>query len=299
MTTGLPNLPALRAFEAVVRHRGLAGAAKELSVTPSAISHRLKQLEHELQAPLFTHEGRHLALTAMGSRLVTPIAESLEIINRAVSEVRQISGTQPLRISMLHNIAVNWFLPRLPDFKAQHPDIEVRLELTADFLEFTPDSIDLSVRYSPSPWPGLYSRLLLEDRLTPLCSPEFLDRYGQQSFASQIHDMPLISSSTRRSDDWHLWFRRMGINRVTSRHRDIVVDSTHLAMQAAANSLGLTIAGLNLAQPMINRGALVTPFEETVAESGKYYIVHPEDWTDRPGIREMREWLIAQSAICV
>ena len=73
------------------------------------------------------------------------------------------------------------------------------------------------------------------------------------------------------------------------------MDSTHLSMQAAANGLGVAIAGLALANPMISRNALVAPYTETVAERGTYYIVCPEDWRHREKIKRMRNWLMSQT----
>lgn len=290
----IPNLAALRAFEAVVRHEGLTGAADELSVTPSAISHRLRQLENDVGLKLFTLNGRRLALTAAGEELVFPLSDAFEKIRRAVSDTHRLDANRPLVITMLHNIAVNWFLPRLPQFTEQHADIEVRLFLTAEFIDFSHETADMAIRYSTSPWPDLHCETLLEDLLTPLCSPEFLKANGPLTSPAQLADLPLIASSTRLTDDWGIWFRMTGHDLSLPHRRRIVVDSTHLAMQAAANGLGVAIAGLALANPMISRRALIAPYAETVAERGSYYIVCPEDWRHREKIKKMRNWLMSQ-----
>lgn len=289
--TNAPNLAALRAFEAVVRHQGLSGAARELSVTPSAISHRLRQLEVELGIELFRMNGRRLSLTPAGEKLVDPLSEGFDTILRAVARARKVDSDRPLVISMLHNIAVNWFLPRLPQFIALHPEIDVQLLLTAEFLDFSQDTADMAIRYCPTPWPDVYSELLLEDQLTPLCSPDLLERHGPFTSPAILADLPLITSSTRLTDDWRMWFRKIGMDNMRPQRRSVVVDSTHLAMQAAANGLGVAIAGLSLAEPMLSRRTLVAPFTETVAERGKYYIVCPKDMYNRDKIRQMRRWL--------
>jgi LysR family glycine cleavage system transcriptional activator len=291
----IPNLAALRAFEAVVRHKGLTGAADELSVTPSAISHRLRQLETDVGIKLFTLNGRRLALTTAGEELVFPLSDAFEKIRRAVADTRRLDANRPLMITMLHNIAVNWFLPRLPEFSKLHPDIEVRLFLTAEFIDFSLESADMAIRYSTSPWPDLHCETLLEDRLTPLCSPEFLNQHGPLTSPDDLKSLPLIASSTRLTDDWGSWFRMTGHAPSTSNRQRVIVDSTHLSMQAAANGLGVAIAGLALANPMISRNALVAPYTESVAERGTYYIVCPEDWRHQKKIKRMRNWLMSQT----
>lgn len=291
------NITLLQAFEAVVRRGSVAGAASELMVTSSAISHRLRKLEGELGLKLLTRDGRRLVPTSTGSRLAAPLIEGFGQISRAVAGIEHVEDRQPLAISMLHNVAVNWLLPRLEDFNAQHPGIEVKLVLTAEYLDFSPDTIDMAIRYSTGHWPNLYSVLLMSDRLTPVCSPEFLERHGPFTSASSLLDFPLITSSTRASDEWSEWLRHMKVDASSGRVHRIVLDSTHLALQAAANGLGFSIAGVKLSQPMLQRGALVSPFAESIPERGSYYIVCPRSHRNRDKIRQMRTWLISQSEL--
>lgn len=295
MATKFPNLMALRAFDAVVRHKGIAGAAQELSVTPSAISHRLRQIEAELGLKLFRREGRRLALTKAGERLAAPLSDGLEIISQAISDNRNIERDRPLTISMLQNIAVNWFLPRLSRFTAKNPDIEVRLLLTAEYVDFHPETADMAIRYSTGPWPDLHSDLLLADRLTPLCSPSFLAENGPFRHPRRLRDFPLITSNTRTTDDWSLWFRSVGVETSLSQLHMIELDSTHLSMQAAANGLGFAIAGLHLAEPMLSRGVLIAPINQSVVERSRYYCVCPVDWRNRDKIKRMRNWLLTEA----
>lgn len=289
------NINLLQAFEAVVRRGSVAGAASELMVTSSAISHRIRKLEAELGVKLLTRDGRRVVPTSTGSRLATPLTEAFGKIARSVTELEHVNDRQPLTISMLHNVAVNWFLPRLENFNAQHPDIEVRLVLTAEYLDFAPDTIDMALRYSTGHWPDLYSVLLMSDRLTPVCSPEFLDKHGPFETAADILKFPLITSSTRASDEWNEWLKHTNVDGSEERSVRIVLDSTHLALQAAANGLGFSIAGVKLSEPMLERGALVAPFRESIPERGSYYIVCPKSHRNRDKIRQMRAWLVSQS----
>lgn len=285
----------LQAFEAVVRRGSVSGAAAELSITSSAISHRLKRLEAEVGRSLLERRGRRLVPTAAGERLAGPLNEAFTKIADALTGTRDEEDRQPLTISMLHNLAVNWFLPRLPDFQERHPAIEVRLVLTAEYLAFAPDTVDMAIRYSPGHWPGLYSEELIADSLTPVCSPDFLEAHGPFENPAQILDFALITSSTRASDDWIAWLRHMGLEGRPGGARRIMLDSTHLALNAAANGLGFSIAGRILTQPMLQRGALVAPFADSIPEKGKYYVVCPRSHRNRERIRQMRTWLVAQT----
>lgn len=290
MLNRLPSLNALRAFEAAMRCQGLAGAATELAVTASAISHQIKQLEQELGLKLVQREGRRLTLTPAGERLVPGLREAFARIGASVREVQQQEASAPLTVNMFQTFAVNWFLPRLDRFHARHPGIELQLVLATPFVDFARDRVDLAVRLTTECGADHHCQELFRDELTPVCSPAYLERYGPFHSPADLLGQRLLISDSRPADAWRAWFASIGIAAGPLAHA-MHLETSHLALQAAANGIGFAICGRRLMQSMMRRGAIVAPFRESVPEHGAFCTVCPEAWASRPKIRLMRQWL--------
>lgn len=290
MLRRLPSLGALRAFEAAMRCQGLSGAAGELAVTPSAISHQIKQLEQELGLKLVRRDGRRLALTEAGERLLPGLQEAFERIGTSVADLQEHASNAPLTISMLQNFAVNWFLPRLDRFHARHPEIEVRLSLDTHYVDFAREEVDMAVRMATECGPGLHGRMLFQDRLTPVCSPAYLTQHGPFASPRDLLGHQLLVSDSRPVDAWTAWFAEAGVAAEPAANA-LHLETSHLTLQAAANGIGFAICGRRLMQPMIERGAIVAPFAQTIPEHGTFFTVCPAAWANRGKIRLMRAWL--------
>ncbi len=285
-----PHLNALRAFEAVFRCGGIAQAANELSVTPSAISHQLRQLEADMKVKLVQREGRRVVLSEAGHRLFPSLKEAFRILNACVVEVYEQDTSAPLRVSMLQNFGVNWFFPRLERFQDKHPEIEVEVSFDAHYVDFGRDNVDIAIRHSACSWPDLHCETLFQDSLIATCSQSYLSRHGTFSDPEELLDHTLFVSDGRPADAWNEWFASRNIE-CQGKFRAIHVSTSHLAMQGAANGVGVAIAGRHLMHEMLQRGALVRIFPYSVPEHGSFYVVCPKDWANRPKIRRFRHWL--------
>src|SRR5690606_13378489 len=151
----LPSLETLRVFEAAARLSSFKDAADELSVTASAVSHRITALEEELGTPLFLRHTRRIELTPEGERLALGMRRALVEIRRAVTSVDRRDGPR-LRITAIPSHVTRWLAPRLHRFKSLHPDIE--LDVTADLAVFdlTQRSFDVALRFGGGVYPGLH-----------------------------------------------------------------------------------------------------------------------------------------------
>src|SRR5262245_38420482 len=124
----LPPLTALRAFCAAGDHLSFQAAARELSVTPSAISHQIRQLEEWLETPLFQRMARRIALTPAGQRFHCEVSASFDGIGMAAARLRARTKRTKLRISALPLITNVWLIPRLGAFEEKHPGITLSIE---------------------------------------------------------------------------------------------------------------------------------------------------------------------------
>lgn len=180
--THLPRTPlsatvltALRAFEAAARLRSFKAAADELSVTATAISHRIRALERHLDKRLFVRQVRAVSLSPDGERLYAATREGLDIIASAIDTLR--TPTDPVvTLSVTPAFASQWLLPRLQHFQAAHPDIDLHIHASNLPADLDAGMADLAVRYGTGPYPGHEHHCLLADRFAPVASPALLER---------------------------------------------------------------------------------------------------------------------------
>ncbi|MBE01747.1 LysR family transcriptional regulator [Marinobacter lutaoensis] len=214
----LPPLRALPVFEAVARLNSFSLAAEELSVSQSAVSHQIKQLETYLGEKLFWRQGRTLTLTDEGRQYLDAVGSALLQIERA-SE--QLLGREEarLRLSVFSSFAVRWLVPRLPELQRLHPQVELSLEMSTENPVLSDRVADCFItihRNSPA-----YSyELLYVERLFPVCSQDYWQRMCRELGRAEGEDgaltpadvarFPLLSTHSifeRAAGDWQAWFQ--------------------------------------------------------------------------------------------
>ena len=203
----LPPLGALRAFEAAARRLSFKGAAEELGLTPTAISHHVRLLEEHCGTMLFRRRPRPLALTPAGERLLPGLRHGFDTFVAALSSLDRTGNDAPLRITSTNAFASRWLVPRLGGWRANHPDVPLSVIGTDRIVD--PADVDLAIRYARSPPPHA-ERELFRDRHYPVCSPSLVA--GREPIASpaDLGRYPLIQydwfASDRLSPNWKLWF---------------------------------------------------------------------------------------------
>jgi LysR family glycine cleavage system transcriptional activator len=172
----LPSLNGLCAFEAAARHLSFAGAAAELGVTRTAVSHQIRRLEEQLDVRLFVRLTASLALSKAGEAYLPDVRAAFDRL-RVASRRLQVRPRQGrvLTVSTTPTLAAKWLVPRLPAFNAAFPDIEVRIGATMRLVDFAREPVDVAIRYGCGDWPGLRSdRLAMTDAFFPVCSPTLM-----------------------------------------------------------------------------------------------------------------------------
>lgn len=289
MSVRLPPLPALRAFESAARHGNFSRAAEELHLTHSAISHQMKSLERTLGVALFRRGRRGVSLTQQGAAFAVVMHDALDRIARGVAALR---GPRAVTISVLPAFATHWLIPRLADFQARHPEIDVNIRANQQLVDFTQDDVDLAVRYGPGTWPGLTATRLLGERVFAVCSPDFAAARRPRNLA-ELAAATLLHSPT---EPWEPWFRALGANPPT-RRRGPSFSETGLVLRAAIDGLGIALTRSVLVQPELEAGRLVRVLPHSVPAAFAYYLVRPENAEINANLAALCEWLQEQAAM--
>lgn len=292
MTTRLPSLNGLRAFEAAARHLSFTQAATELNVTQTAISHQIRRLEEELGITLFVRQNRTLALTPAARDYLPGIRAAFQDLRQATERLLRKDNERVLTVSTLASFAAKWLLPRLASFQEAHPGIDVRITTSTELVNFQKDNVDAAIRYGRGQWPGLHAVWLLADELFPVCSPALLKGERPLKRPEDLAHHTLLYTSLT-SEDWRLWLTAAGLPIETIAHRGLTFDMSFMTIQAAIDGLGVAIGQTSYVQDDIEKGRLVVPFDMAMPADAGFYLVSPEATANAPNLAAFRKWLVA------
>lgn len=288
----LPSLNALRAFAAAGRHHNLGDAAKELFVTPSALSHQIRSLEEQLGTKLFVRSRSGLTLTPAGQSLLPAISSAFEQITAAIDDITAQPRSNALTVSMLSTFAMRWFIPRLFRFQRMHPDIEVRISTSIELVDFARDDIDCAIRSGQGSWPGTRAIRLFAEHFTPVCSPSLATDTAPLKSLEDLAAHTLLHAKLR-PDDWRIWLKAARLEALVPAHEQ-TFETRNFAIAAAIRGLGVAIIDPLLVEEELRDGRLIQPFPQTLATESAYYFVWPEQGEENPQITAFRQWLVGE-----
>jgi len=285
-------LPALRVFEAAGRTCSFVEAAKELDLSPSAVSHAIRKLEGATGISLFVRNTRHTALTPDGAMLLDHVQRGFEEMSRGIA-IATNEPALPLRLHTAPTFASQWLVPRLAGFLRDHPGIDLRISASTDYAVFDNDDFDLDIVYG-EPRPSSHEKTPLRiEELTPLCSPDVAQHLRS---AQDLYSQFLIQSDGQ-SVQWKGWFAANGMQPPPS--YGLAFDRSSMGIAAAAGGLGVILESDLLAEQELASGRLVRPLRE-VSHSVRYvghYLVHPRRSRQPQAVTQFKQWLFKELAV--
>ena len=293
MTTRLPSLNGLRAFEAAARHLSFTNAATELNVTQTAISHQIRRLEEELGVRLFVRQNRALALTPEATEYLPGVRTAFNDLRFATDRLLRKDNENVLTVSTLASLAAKWLLPRLPAFQEAQPGIDVRITTSTALVDFKSSGVDAAIRYGRGHWPGLRADWLMADELFPVCSPALITGSKPLRCPEDLAQQTLLHTSAGYNDDWRLWLTAAGLPANISKHPGLTFDLILVTVQAAIDGLGVAMGRTSYVEADIAKGRLVVPFKIALPADAGFYLVSPEARADSPKLSAFRHWLVA------
>lgn len=296
-------LNALRAFEASARHHSFSAAAAELNVTPAAVGQLVRSMEEWLGAPLFhraTGGRTRLIPTESAERALSDIRAGFDRLNVGLSRLREGSTTGVLTVTMSPALAAKWFLPRIENFRAFCPEIDVRLDTSVKLIDFKAQKIDVGVRYGRGAWPGLVAEKLMDEQIYPVCSPNWLAKSGPLAVPNDlagkalIHDLSVDTHIGFAS--WNDWLLRAGATKVKS-SRGMQINNSAAVLQAAIDGHGVALARSVMAHDDVIAGRLVQLFPKVrLASKLAYYVVYPVENASLSKLQVFRDWLMQETS---
>jgi LysR family glycine cleavage system transcriptional activator len=282
-------------------------------VSAAAISHQIKSLEDYLGVRLFERRNRGLKLTDTARVALARVSEGFQSLAEGAQLMRAKDGAITLSLSAAPAFAAKWLVPRLNHFVGLNPGIDVRLsatiqtvddlragtETTLESAVIEPGESDVAIRFGSGNYPGFRVEKLLEAALTPVCSPQLMaGAHSLQAPAALRHHTLLHDDTVEALDgqpDWAMWLKRAGVSDVNPARGPHFTHGA-LALEAAADGLGVALAIDVIAAGDIAAGRLVQPFELKIPLPSAYYVVSPEAHADQPHVAAFRDWLLEEAS---
>jgi LysR family transcriptional regulator, glycine cleavage system transcriptional activator len=293
------GLGALWTFATAARHLSFANAAKELDVTPAAVSSQIRAFEERLGTRLFFRTSRSMRLTHAGEELLSSTAGALRIIDEALRRAANATRRETLTVSTGSSFAGKWLVPRLPHFRRQFPEIEMRIDISDTLADFNREEIDVGIRFGRGVYAGLRSdRLFIED-VFPICSPMLLEGPIPLREPNDLEHFTLIHLDGYFQDDiwpdWRMWLMAARADKPDPQ-RGLHFSQSILVLQAAIDGQGVALGNTSLVGDDLVAGRLVRPFDLSlrIPSEFAYYLVAPRSKADKPIIKAFREWVLGE-----
>jgi LysR family transcriptional regulator, glycine cleavage system transcriptional activator len=292
-------LNALRTFEAAARHLSFNAAARQLFVTPAAVSHQVKQLEAYLGVTLFVRNHRSVELTPEGEALAATLGDLFGRLYLALDRTMS-SGVADLRVTTMESFAAKWLTPRLHRFHRAWPDIRVRIDTGNEHADFARGGIDVGIRYGPGGYKGMHVESLMTAQVFPVCSPSLLagaspplTHPGDLRHYTLLHDESAMGRSG--VPDWADWLQAEDVSGVDA-SRGPIFASIYLAQEAAVAGHGVALGIAPLVEEDLRCGRLVKLFDRVLDNTYAFWLIRRKETESRAEVEAFCRWLRDEAA---
>lgn len=282
------HLNGLRALESCGRLGSLKAAASELGVTVGAVSQQIIRAEEQLGRQVFERSARGLVPTRFGREFLARLTTGFTALDQAVASAAR-HPDDVLTISVAPVLASKWLVPRLSDFMAKHPGIQVRLDATVQLIDPATSDIDIAIRVGPGGWPGVTAEPLLEQEIFPVCVPALAE---QLRHPSDLAGVPIVADFNSTLP-WQLWLDEFGLSEGDLTFGNTYADAA-LAQDAAIAGQGVMLSWQTLAEYPLRIGALVAPFRHRAPTGMHYWAVTAASRNEDPKVRSFKSWIKTQ-----
>ena len=297
MNYQLPPLNWLRAFEAAARYNNFTTAAKELNLTPAAVSHQVRSLEEHLGIALFERLARSLRLTDKGRAYLPSVRHAFEDLSASTIGLFGAKGKQTINIRCTAAFSVLWLAPRLSDFLNKFPNIDVRLD-TAIWTEALEQSdIDIDIRFGAGLWTGFNAQKLLHQPSVIVATEQTAKLLNSpipenKHLLSAVRCSQIVGCEGRWEKILEKQFKGSGLK------VSLTVDTSLIALQLASSGGSLALVQKSYAQPYLNDGRLVKVIDEEFIFDESHYVLIPDhEGRAKPESLLFRNWLVAQAEL--
>ena len=280
-----PSLTGLKAFEAAARNRGYAPAGRELNVSHAAIVQQVKNLENHLDTKLIVRAGRGMELTDSGRLLFDHLTRGFGTIARGLEQLDHAQSNRAVNITMTPAFASNWFIPRMEQFRTDHPDIGLSMNLTTDLVDVASGDCDLAIRFGLGDWKGLDSEPLVPTNYVLVGAASLVGK-SWSGKPEDLASLPWIEEAGSREAS--IWLERLGVEAPSP--EQITGMPGSVLMKPLLDGVGVAVTARALIQKHLDSGELVMLLEGDPDAPTAYHMVWRKG-IQRPALKSVISWL--------
>jgi LysR family glycine cleavage system transcriptional activator len=288
----LPSLNALRVFEVVARHRNFTRAAAELSISQSAVSHQIRNLERSLDVVLLTRHAHEASLTSDGDILFRNLSDAFAMMTRSVADVRASAASASIGVSLRSQFAARWLAPRMAALWNRHPGLNIRFLHSNKPADFSDPHTHVSIEWRHESDVPADGTLIKPVNLTPACSPHLITETTPLRVPSDLARHTLVHEADEAS--WREWLLLAGTPELSTA-RMVYYEDSNVRHIATVEGEGFSLVCPSLVRDDLDAGRLVCPFDIHL-KTYAYYLVIPAARRENPTVRRFASWLLAAAA---
>lgn len=295
MQNRLP-LNSLNSFAHAAEHLSFHKAAEALYVTPSAVSHQIRNLEKILGYKLFDRSDKIVKLTLQGEKLFADIRAPIKQLQEAGWKAKRGLKDNTLALSVAPIFATGWLLPRLNDFYSSHPEINLSVIATTALVDFESDPFDAAIRMGKGNWDKTTTVRLFNKEIVAVCHPSFLAANSGSFAASQLSKLPVIQNSAMPGL-WKEWSDSAGIEAPVESNIKFQAQGSSQVVEALQSGESIGLIDRNFIQNDIESGRLAIACEHVLYGTDGYFLTTPESSEQLISFKRFKKWIFKQLAI--
>ena len=289
MTKRLPPLQSLLAFEAAARLGGITRAAEELSLTQSAITHQIQNLEEWVGQPLFNRVGRGVKLSAAGELFSKTVDATLQTLLDGRKRIEPYRNQDSVLLACPADFAAGWVLPRLPALRAMHPTLDVWLITRDELRDIDRIDVDLIISTQDLSNDTMVSVEWLADEAVAVCSPTIAQQLQELPLKQALAVQPLIIDEY--AAHWAPWIDDLELQVL----RSVTLEDTALRVQAAEHGLGIAMVPRSVADHSLTEGRVRVLPQFSAVELPSRWLSKSRLAPRTPAADVVFDWLCAQA----
>lgn len=281
----MPSMGALKAFAVVAETLSFSAAGRALNVTHAAVSQQVRSLESHLGMTLVVRQGRGLELTPEGEELAKGLARGFAEIQDCVTNLSRLGSSRALQVSPTPTFAAHWLMARIPDFKQQHPDVELVVNPTAQVVQLEPGGVDVAIRFGDGNWPGVESELLMPTNYVVVGCTSLVGEDTHYE-PEDLQDLPWLQEVG--TNELALWMERQGIK--PRNNLNVTHMPGYMVMDSLRRGMGITAMGELFVDAEIKAGTMRILFKDLRDKASGYHLV-TRPGVQRPPLRTFCNWI--------
>lgn len=238
---------------------------------------------------LFERVRQRVVITQAGAAYLADVQKMLAGLAEATRQAMAAGGDHLLNLGVLPSFASIWRVPRVPRFRARHPNISINFISRNLPFDFKESALDAAIHYGEPTWACASINFLMHEDKVAVCGPAFRREHALRDSASLAGAPPLQLRSLPSA--WSDWFIQMGVPMQEDMIRGLRFDGFSTIVEAAKVGLGADLLPRSLVRREIEAGNLELVVPDATTSSRAYYFVCPEEKPTMPPVVAFREWI--------